>query len=99
MIICYFPQTLGGTIGLGIAEPVFASQLSKKLAMYAPTAPEFIVKQSPTAIYSTLPPDLVHAVVRVYTESLKLVFLTCVPVGELSVLSFQKSVGMRSNRC
>ena len=38
---------LGGTIGLGIAEPVFASELYKYLAKYAPTAPVAIVKQSP----------------------------------------------------
>ena len=49
-----FLKFLGGTIGLGIAEPVFASELSKYLAKYAPTAPVAIVKQSLTAIYTHL---------------------------------------------
>ncbi|CAK5269530.1 unnamed protein product [Mycena citricolor] len=34
-----FGQFLGGTLGLGIAEPVFASELSKALTKYAPGAP------------------------------------------------------------
>ena len=73
---------LGGTIDLGIAEPVFASELSKYLAKYAPTAPVAIVEQSPTAIYTHLPAALIPGVVRAYTASLKIVFLVGVPVGE-----------------
>ena len=70
-----FLKFLGGTIGLDIAEPVFASELSKYLAKYAPTAPVAIVKQSPTAIYTHLPAALIPGVVRAYTASLKIVFL------------------------
>src|SRR6266852_1321361 len=73
---------LGGTVGLGVAEPVFASELSKDLLQYAPLAPAAVVKQSPTAIYTDIPADLLPGVVRAYTESLKLVFLVGVPVGE-----------------
>jgi hypothetical protein len=73
---------LGGTVGLGVAEPVFASELSKYLLQYAPLAPAAVVKQSPTAIYTDIPADLIPGVVRAYTESLKLVFLVGVPVGE-----------------
>ncbi|KAF8146929.1 transporter [Mycena galopus ATCC 62051] len=47
-----FAQFFGGAIGLGIAEPVFASELSKYLLKYAPDAPASIVKESPTAIYT-----------------------------------------------
>jgi hypothetical protein len=73
---------LGGTVGLGVAEPVFASELSKYLRQYAPHAPATIVKESPTAIYTKIAADLIPGVVRSYTESLKIVFLVGVPVGE-----------------
>jgi hypothetical protein len=76
------PKFFGGTVGLGVAEPVFASELSKFLIKYAPNAPATIVKQSPTAIYSSIPADQVPGVVRAYTESLKIVFVIGVPVGQ-----------------
>ena len=77
-----FLKSLGGTIGLGIAEPIFASELSKYLVKYAPNAPAAIVKQSPTTIYTKLPAAQIPGVVRAYTASLKVVFLVGVPVGE-----------------
>jgi hypothetical protein len=73
---------LGGTVGLGVAEPVFASELSKFLLKYAPLAPASIVKQSPTFIYTDIPTVLIPGVVRAYAESLRVVFLVGVPVGE-----------------
>lgn len=73
---------LGGTVGLGITEPVFASELSKYLLQYAPLAPAAVVKQSPTAIYTDIPANLIPGVVLAYTESLRLVFLLGVPVGK-----------------
>ena len=87
--ILYFQLThscvlkfFGGTVGLGIAEPVFASELSKFLLKYAPDAPAAILKESPTAIYTDIPADQIPNVVRAYAESLKIVFLVGVPVGE-----------------
>ncbi|KAJ6534270.1 major facilitator superfamily domain-containing protein [Mycena capillaripes] len=82
-----FAQFLGGTLGLGVAEPVFASQLSKYLAKYAPDAPVVIVRQSPTAIWTALPQAVIPGVVRAYTESLKMVFLVGVPVAFLALVS------------
>ncbi|KAE9395739.1 ABC transporter [Gymnopus androsaceus JB14] len=82
-----FWQVLGGTVGLGMAEPIFASQLSKHLKLYAPTAPASVVTQSPTAIYSTLSPFLIPGVVHSYTEALKAVFLVGVPVAILALLA------------
>jgi len=38
-------------VGLGIAEPIFASELSKFLLKYVPNPPPAIVKESSTAIY------------------------------------------------
>ncbi|KAJ7688886.1 hypothetical protein B0H17DRAFT_1202748 [Mycena rosella] len=49
-----FGQFLGGTLDLGVAVPVFSSQLAKYLVVYGPDAPAEIVKQSPTAIYTAL---------------------------------------------
>ncbi|KAJ7082360.1 ABC transporter [Mycena belliarum] len=82
-----FAQFLGGTIGLGIAEPVFSSVLSKNLLIYAPEAPAEIVKQSPTAIYTILPPAMIPGVVKSYTEALRIVFVLGVPVAGLALLS------------
>lgn len=82
-----FGQFLGGTIGLGVAEPVFASMLSRYLPQYAPNAPANIVKESPTAIYTALPPEMIPGVVLAYTKALKIVFLVGVPVAGLAILT------------
>jgi hypothetical protein len=82
-----FAQFLGGTLGLGIAEPVFASELGKYLLRFAPEVPAAIVKQSPIAIYTDLPAAMIPGVVRAYTESLRIVFLLGVPVAGLALLS------------
>ncbi|KAJ7607125.1 ABC transporter [Mycena polygramma] len=82
-----FAQFLGGTLGLGIAEPVLASALNTYLARFAPDAPAAIVKQSPTAIYDALPVDIVPGVVRAYTQSLRLVFVLGVPVAGLALVA------------
>ncbi|KAK7044538.1 major facilitator transporter-like protein [Favolaschia claudopus] len=82
-----FAQFLGGTVGLGVAEPVFASELAKFLLKYAPNAPAEIVKESPTAIYDALPPDMIPGVVKSYTESLRIVFVLGVPVAGLALLT------------
>ncbi|KAF7300398.1 Major facilitator transporter-like protein [Mycena chlorophos] len=81
-----FGQFLGGTLGLGVAEPVFASELTKFLAKYAPDAPAAVVKQSPTAIYTELSPAQIPGVVLAYTKSLRLVFLIGVPVAILALI-------------
>jgi hypothetical protein len=80
-----FAQFLGGTIGLGVAEPVFASELTKYLLQYAPEAPAEIVKESPTAIYSALPPEMIPGVVRSYAAALRIVFVLGVPVAGLAL--------------
>ncbi|KAJ7141793.1 ABC transporter [Mycena crocata] len=85
--MCSFAQFLGGTLGLGIAEPVFASMLTKYLKRYAPEAPAFIVKESPTAIYTELPEAMIPGVVRSYAEALKIVFVLGVPVAGLALLA------------
>jgi hypothetical protein len=81
-----FAQFLGGTLGLGIAEPVFATELAKFLLKYAPDAPAIIVKESPTAIYTKLPQEMIAGVVRAYTEALKIVFVLGVPVAGIALI-------------
>jgi len=85
--MCIFGQFLGGTVGLGIAEPIFSSKLSKYLLEYAPTAPTTIIEESPTAIYSSIPADQIPGVVHAYTKSLTIVFLIGVPVAGLGLLA------------
>ncbi|KAK7018188.1 major facilitator transporter-like protein [Favolaschia claudopus] len=82
-----FAQFLGGTLGLGIAEPVFASKLAQYLQQYAPDAPAEIVKESPTAIYTALSQEMIPGVVKSYTEALRIVFVLGVPVAGLALLS------------
>lgn len=82
-----FGQFLGGTLGLGVAEPVFASELSKYLLIYAPTAPATIVEESPTAIYTELPADLIPGVVEAYSHALRIVYVIGVPVAGLALFT------------
>ncbi|KAF8176416.1 transporter [Mycena galopus ATCC 62051] len=82
-----FAQFFGGAVGLGVAEPVFASELSKYLLKYAPDAPASIVKESPTAIYTALPQAMIAPVVRSYADALKIVFVLGVPVAGLALIS------------
>ncbi|KAJ3873568.1 ABC transporter [Lentinula edodes] len=82
-----FGQFLGGTLGLGVAEPVFSSELAKYLLMYAPDAPATIVKESPTAIYTELAPALIPGVVQAYAQSLRIVFVVGVPVAGLALIT------------
>ncbi|KAJ7870920.1 ABC transporter [Mycena olivaceomarginata] len=55
-------QFLGGILGLGVAEPVFASEVARYLLRYAPDAPAQIVKESPMAIYTALPAEMIPGV-------------------------------------
>lgn len=87
LIIFFFFEFLGGTVALGLAEPVLSSELAKYLLKYAPDAPVTIVKESPTAIYSSIPAQYIPGVVRAYSDSLKLVFVLGVPIGSSSPLS------------
>ncbi|KAJ7445535.1 ABC transporter, partial [Mycena galericulata] len=85
--VASFGQFLGGTIGLGVAEPVFSSELSKYLLRYAPEAPAEIVRESPTAIYSALPAAMIPGVVQAYMQSLRIVFVLGVPVAGLALVA------------
>ncbi|KAF8198838.1 ABC transporter [Mycena galopus ATCC 62051] len=82
-----FAQFLGGTLGLGVAEPVFSSMLAKYLTQYAPDAPAAIVKESPTAIYTALAQAMIAPVVRSYADALKIVFVLGVPVAGIALLA------------
>ncbi|KAJ7247006.1 MFS general substrate transporter [Mycena rebaudengoi] len=82
-----FGQFLGGMVGVGVGEPVFAFGLTKYLARYAPDAPAEIIKNAPTAIYSELPAQLVPHVVRAYVDSLRVVFLVGVPAAGFGLLA------------
>ncbi|KAJ7698336.1 major facilitator superfamily domain-containing protein [Mycena rosella] len=85
--VATFGQYLGNTLGLGVAEPVFASELAKYLLRFAPDAPVAIVTQSPVAIYTDLPPALIPGVVKAYTQSLRIVFVLGVPVAGLAFIT------------
>ncbi|KAJ7806014.1 ABC transporter [Mycena olivaceomarginata] len=80
-----FAQFLGGTLGLGVAEPVFASEVARYLLRYAPEAHAQIIKESPTAIYTALPAEMIPGVVRSYTEALRVVYVLGVPVAGLAL--------------
>lgn len=69
-------------MSLGIAEPVFASELLNYVLQYVPLAPVTIVEKSPMAIYTNIPANLVLDVVHAYMKSLSIVFFIGVPVGK-----------------
>ncbi|KAJ7691182.1 transporter [Mycena rosella] len=96
MSVVTFAQFLGGALGVAVAEPVFSSELTKNLLKYAPDAPLEVVKQSPTAIYTALPAELIPGVVKSYAEALKVVFILGVPVAGLALISacFIKNIRM-----
>ncbi|KAK7445465.1 hypothetical protein VKT23_014884 [Stygiomarasmius scandens] len=79
-------QTLGGTIGLGIAEPIFTSQLTKFIPRFAPNVNPEIIKETPTDIYTELDPSQLAGAIRVYVESLRVVYLIGVPVAGLALI-------------
>ncbi|KAE9383451.1 MFS general substrate transporter [Gymnopus androsaceus JB14] len=82
-----FVQFLGGTIGLGVAEPVLASELSKYLLICAPEAAAGIVKELPTAIYTELPESMIPGVVHAYSLALRIVFVIGVRVAGLALFA------------
>ncbi|KAK4051704.1 hypothetical protein OIO90_004654 [Microbotryomycetes sp. JL221] len=73
-----FSQFLGGTIGLAVAQAVFAGVLGEKMRQFAPNAPIAIVKQDPLSIYD-LPVDQIDPVIKAYVRTLKYVFILGVP--------------------
>ncbi|KAI5476146.1 Major facilitator transporter-like protein [Pseudohyphozyma bogoriensis] len=78
-----FAQFLGATIGLGVAEAVFSSELSKNLLKFAPSitaAETAVVKLSPTDIYTSLPASLVDPVRHAYAVTIDTVLLLGVPL-------------------
>ncbi|KZP21415.1 transporter [Athelia psychrophila] len=85
--VASFGQFFGGTIGLGVAEPVFSSLLTQNLLKYAPDAPAMIVKESPVNIYTDIPAELIPGVVLAYCDSLKVVFIIGVPIAILGLIS------------
>ncbi|KAF8142681.1 ABC transporter [Mycena galopus ATCC 62051] len=87
MAMASFSQYLGGTLGLGVAEPVFSSELTRNLMRYAPDAPVEIVKDTPTAIYTALPAAMIPDVLRSYTEALRIVFVLGVPMAGIALVS------------
>jgi hypothetical protein len=84
-------QTLGGTIGLGVAEPVFTSQLNKFIPRFASNVPAVILKEAPTAIYVDLNPEQIASAIKVYVESLRIVYLVGVPIGEYLLINIPGS--------
>ncbi|KAJ7164486.1 transporter [Mycena filopes] len=82
-----FARFLGGTIALGMAEPVLASELGRFLRAYAPEAPAAVVENTPTAIWTALAEDLIPGVVRSYTEALRIVFVLGVPAGGFALVA------------
>ncbi|KAJ7738153.1 ABC transporter [Mycena metata] len=85
--VASFGQFLGGMVGLSVAEPVFATELTKFLTRYAPDAPTAAVRDSPTTLYDFIPPAQIPGVLRAYVESLRIVFILGVPIGVLSLLA------------
>lgn len=84
--IASFFQFLGGSIGLAIAQPVFAAQLKSYLATYAPDAPAYVI-DSPNSIWTELPVELRESVTTAYAYALRDVFIIGVPCAGIMLIS------------
>ncbi|KZT62115.1 ABC transporter [Calocera cornea HHB12733] len=83
-----FAQLVGGVIGICIAGTIFSNQLTKELAIYAPTLPAEIaqaIKESVTVV-QTLPADQQGPIVEAYVKALDYVYLIGVPGGVFGAL-------------
>lgn len=91
-------QFLGGTIGLAVGESVFSSQLTKNLLKYAPTAPAAVIKQSPVMIRTSVPAELIPAVITAYIKSLDIVYVVGAPLAALGMFAafFIKNVSLKA---
>lgn len=91
-------QFLGGTIGLAVGESVFSSQLTKNLLKYAPSAPTSVIKQSPVMIHSSVPTELIPAVITAYIKSLDVVYVVGAPLAGLGMFAafFIKNISLKA---
>ncbi|KAK7048583.1 major facilitator transporter-like protein [Favolaschia claudopus] len=81
-----FSQFFGGTVVLGMAQPILSAELDKFLAKYAPEAPALVIKMNPVAIYS-LPAEMIPNVLKAYSSALDVVFMLGVPCAGISLLA------------
>jgi len=84
-----FTQLIGGIVGIAVAGSIFANQLVKELAKFAPNLPPDVVhgvRQSVTYIF-TLPLNERDPVISAYSRSLGYAWLLSVPCGIFASLS------------
>ncbi|KZO92741.1 ABC transporter [Calocera viscosa TUFC12733] len=84
-----FTQLIGGVIGISIAGTIFANQLGKELAIYAPNIDPSVaqlLKESVTVVL-TLPADQQGPIIEAYTKALDYVYIIGVPAGVMATLS------------
>lgn len=61
---------MGGTVGLAVGQAAFASELGGRIGALGPAAPINVIRESPLAIYSSVSPELIPAVVKGYVQAL-----------------------------
>ncbi|KDQ17239.1 hypothetical protein BOTBODRAFT_105781 [Botryobasidium botryosum FD-172 SS1] len=81
-----FSQLMGGVIGITLAGTVFNNELASGLAQYAPQVPPGPVRDSVSAIYSSVSADLRPGVIRAYVRALQRTYLIGVPAGIIAFL-------------
>jgi hypothetical protein len=90
--VVVFAQTLGGAIGVAIAQSVFQNKLIQKVGQYAPGIdPAVVIATGATNIHSKIPTQDLSGVILAYDKALTQVFLVAVATGALTIIG---SAGM-----
>ncbi|KAL7323511.1 hypothetical protein PS15p_211397 [Mucor circinelloides] len=95
-----FARILGGALGVAISSAVLNSQLTQELPKYLPMEEAVKVIQSSEYVNHGLPAEYLTVTLRVYVESLQLIWYVLIPMAGLGFISslFVKHHSIRSHR-
>lgn len=85
-VVSFF-QLTGAALGVGIVNTVQSIFLNRELAARAAEVPFDLVRQSPTAIYTSLAPELRQGAIEAYTKAITESFIPII-VGIVLALVF-----------
>ncbi|CAO3636332.1 unnamed protein product [Mucor fragilis] len=95
-----FARILGGALGVAISSAVLNSQLTQELPKYLPMEEAAKVIQSSEYVNHGLPAEYLETTLRVYVESLQLIWYVLIPMAGLGFISslFVKHHSIRSHK-
>ncbi|KAF1796407.1 major facilitator superfamily domain-containing protein [Mucor lusitanicus] len=95
-----FARILGGALGVAISSAVLNSQLTQELPKYLPMEEAIKVIQSSEYVNHGLPAEYLTVTLRVYVESLQLIWYVLIPMAGLGFISslFVKHYSIRRHK-